>query len=238
MTIGDEYDRRARIYPALLAVAPLSITGVVLGITSPEWWSAVASVAVASGFWFLAAQVGRSPGKRLEPGLWATWGGPPTTILLRHRDNPNRVHLERVHVRVASVAGFPMPTASDEEASPETADETYEAATRELIAKTRDPARFALLFKENINYGFRRNMLGLRPWGIAACIVAAGFTGLTAIAGAGPLEVEPGTAVTLIGLDGLSAVAWWRFVNAEWVKQPAFAYAERLLETTVQLSSK
>lgn len=196
MIIGDEYERRARVYPALLAAAPLSITGVVLGITSPEWWSAVASVAVASGFWFLAAQVGRSPGKRLERGLWSSWGGPPTTILLRHRDNPNRVHLVKVHERIAAIAGVPMPTANEEAGDPIEADQKYDAATRALIAKTRDSSRFALLFKENINYGFRRNMLGLRPWGIAASAAAAGLTILAATIGTGPLEVEPGIAVT------------------------------------------
>ena len=32
------------------------------------------------------------------------------------------------------------------------------------------------------------------------------------------------------------AVAWWKLVTPDWVKQPAFAYADRLLEATSQLA--
>ncbi len=42
--------------------------------------------------------------------------------------------------------------------------------------------------------------------------------------------------VRLDTMDSAVAVAWWRLVNADWVKQPAFAYAERLLEATAELA--
>lgn len=235
--MGDEYDRRARVYPALLTVAPLSLTAVVFGITSANWWETAASLVVASGFWFLAAQVGRTPGKSLEPDLWKSWGGAPTTILLRHRDAPNPVRLAQLHRHVFAVAHLRAPSAAEEEADPAGADHTYEAVTKSLIGKTRDATRFSLLFKENMNYGFRRNMLGLRRWGIAACIAAVLLTLFVLITDQPSfLNVQESVAVTLIFFDVLAATAWWRLVTSEWVKQPAFAYAERLLEAASTLA--
>lgn len=236
MTVGDEYERKARVYPALLTVAPMSITAVVFGITSAKWWQTVASLAVASGFWFLAAQVGRTPGKRLEPELWKTWGGAPTTILLRHRDAPNPVRLDQLHRQIAAVTGLLLPSAAEEAADQVAADHVYDAVTKSLIGKTRDENRFRLLFKENMNYGFRRNTLGLRPWGMAACIGAFGLTLLVLITDEPSfLKAQNSVAVTLIFLDLVGLIAWWRLVTPEWVKQPAFAYAERLLEAVTSL---
>jgi hypothetical protein len=51
--------------------------------------------------------------------------------------------------------------------------EAYEAGARWLREHTRDTARFALLFKENINYGFQRNALGLRWIGLALALAGA-----------------------------------------------------------------
>jgi hypothetical protein len=35
---------------------------------------------------FVLAQLTRDAGKRIEPGLWEPWGGPPSVRMLRHRD--------------------------------------------------------------------------------------------------------------------------------------------------------
>lgn len=233
----DEYERKARIYPALLTVAPISVAGVVFGISSTEWWQAIVSLTLASGFWFLAGQVGRSPGKRLETRLWSDWREAPTTILLRHRDSPNPVRIQRIHDRVAAVTGLRLPTMDEEVADPLTADAIYGAATQELIEKTRDMTRFPLLFKENVNYGFRRNMVGLRAWGAGICLAAAVVTIFMIMTNEPSfLRVEDSIGVTLVFFDVLGAYAWWMLVTPVWVKQPAFAYAERLLEATTDLA--
>ncbi len=233
----DEYERKARIYPALLATLPISVTAVAFGVTSADWWTAVAGLVVASGFWVLIAQIGRHPGKRLQPKLWESWGGAPTTILLRHRGGNNAVRVARLHARLATITGMQFPSQEQEAADPVGADAIYEAAVDELREATRDEKQFSLVFKENCNYGFRRNTLGLRPWAIASCLIAALSPALIVIMDKPEfLNADVGLAVTLIGLDLIAAAAWWRLVNADWVKQTAFAYAERLLESTALLS--
>lgn len=66
---------------------------------------------------------------------------------------------------------------------PAGADHVYQAAIAVLISRTRGRRReYPLIFTENCNYGstFRRNMLGLRPWG--KLLAAVGILALAAIA--------------------------------------------------------
>lgn len=192
---------------------------------------------MASGFWAIIEQIGRHPGKKGEPGLFAAWGGTPTTILLRHRGNPNPVLLHQLHERLARLSGLKFPTATEETADPQGADHVYEAATDYLRNNTRNKEQFPLVFAENCNYGFRRNAWGLCPWAIGICVLAALATGALAIVEPSFVKVERGLLLTLIALDVAAAAAWWKLVNRDWVRQPAFAYAHRLLEAAESLSS-
>src|SRR5690606_32180890 len=51
------------------------------------------------------------------------------------------------------------------------ADDIYSAWTKFVIGKTRDVSQFPLLFKENMAYGFRRNLWGMKPYAIALIVV-------------------------------------------------------------------
>lgn len=118
----------------------------------------------------VAAQVGRS-GKRLEPGLCQEWGGSPTLRRLRYHGAADAGVVRRLHQRIEAVLGDPMPTTAEEQTDPTSADARYEEATRRLVGLTRDRKQFRLLFAENVNYGMRRNLLGLRWTGIAVAAV-------------------------------------------------------------------
>jgi hypothetical protein len=108
----------------------------------------------------LVSQVGRHLGKLKEKELFRLWGGPPTTKLLRHRHAPNHVRLARLHSDLQQLTGLTFPTSEAEAANPGDADSVYEAAVDYLRNETRDPGRFALVFDELCNYGFRRNLRG------------------------------------------------------------------------------
>jgi hypothetical protein len=106
-----------------------------------------------------------------------------------------------------------------------------------LISRTRGHAEFPLIFVENCHYGFRRNLLGLRPWGmrIAAASAVAAALGLVLAV----VNVIDLSAILLIGVVAVSLVAfvlWQHVVTSAWVKRAAEAYAERLLEATETLA--
>lgn len=94
----------------------------------------------------------------------------PTTIALRHRDRfLDGVSKQRYHTAITAKLGIAMPTAEEELAAPEQADDTYTGATKRLRELTRSNKQ--LLLKENIAYGFHRNMLAMKPVGVASCLV-------------------------------------------------------------------
>jgi len=233
----DAYSIKARWSPVFLAVLPPLILcfSLVPGLLT---WNKLWPLLGAAGVVILVDQLGRDRGKRLEPALWASWGGAPTTAALRHRGAANPVLLARQHERIAAIVGHALPTADQERADPAGADHVYQAAIAVLIARTRGRRReYPLIFAENCNYGFRRNMLGLRPWG-KLLAAAAGILALAAIAAklAGLADVPVALAGVVLVVSATATVIWWRVVTPDWVQPVACAYAERLLEAAETLA--
>jgi len=233
----DAYSIRTRWAPVFLVVLPLLILCFSLVPGLPAWnklWPLLGAASVV----ILVDQLGRDGGKRLQPALWASWGGAPTTAALRHRDAANPVLLARQHERIAAIVGHALPTAHEERADPAGADHAYQAAIAVLIARTRGRRKeYPLIFTENCNYGFRRNMLGLRPWG-RLLAAAAGILALAAIAArlAGLVNVPLALAGAVLAVSAAATVLWWRVVTPNWVQPVAQAYAERLLEAAETLA--
>ena len=80
----DSYTWRARVLPVYLTVAPAVM---VIAATLPEGLNlplAGASAIVFVPLSYFMSQVASDFGKSLEPTLWCSWSGPPTTRFLRH----------------------------------------------------------------------------------------------------------------------------------------------------------
>lgn len=188
------------------------------------------SLVVASGGTILLAEIGRDFGKKKELRLFKSWGGRPSLRLLRHRDAPNKVLLERQHRRLQElVPDVKIPTVEEELADPSRADDVYESLEAFLRENTRDKARFPLLFEELCNYGFRRNLWGMKPIGLIASI-----GGTVAIGASLILSQVQGRSlsplVVTCGFLNLAFLFGWLFwFTPSWVKIPADAYAARLL---------
>ncbi|MDR0534652.1 MAG: hypothetical protein LBH01_11945 [Verrucomicrobiales bacterium] len=177
------------------------------------------------------AILARNFGKAIESKLWQSWGGAPTTQMLRHSGRANPVMRERWHKSLSRLLGKPLPTADEEAANPAHADAIYEAATKLQIGKTRDTKKYHLLFKENMQYGFCRNLYAMKITGIAITVL-----GLTTSVSAAIWFIHmdnPSIAPWVCSTVNLLFLLWWIFViKSDWVKVPAFAYAERLFEST------
>jgi hypothetical protein len=188
----------------------------------------------------LLAQVGRDRGYRKQPDLWRQWGGAPTTQLLRHR-NPecNPVLRDAYHRKLRELRpDVVIPTPEEEERDPQKADYVYEACVKSLITFTRDRERFPLIFHENVNYGFRRNLWGLKLFGILSAVAGAGACGFNLwrnweITG----RVSTEALITLTVNLGL-LLFWLFWVTPGWVRITADAYTARLFEACEQLQSE
>ena len=236
----DIYSLKARLWPSLLAGIPLAvgISALIPGVSFPA--SAGVGAAGAVALMFLLAQVGRSRGKRLEAELFKSWGGKPSVRIMRHRDNTiDPQTKQRYHRNVVAICkDLRMPSAEDEARDHGAADQAYEAATKCLISKTRDTKKFGLLFRENVHYGFCRNAWGLKPLGILCSVLGAAAGGWRIVAALRASETPPSAAVAAAALSGLMLLLWSVWVWPKWVRVPAEAYAERLLEASDALAPK
>jgi len=227
----DAYTFRTRLLPALLVLLPAGLAALAWFPELQASWTPILSLVVACGGIALLAQVGRDRGRAKEPMLYASWGGKPTTRLLRHRDAPNKVLLARRHAKLQELlSDVQIPTPVEEQADPAKADEVYDACVAFLIEKTRDRQRFPIVFDENCNYGFRRNLWGLKPIGIAVAAVSAALVGALIVVTVRVNRADlPALAVAAGGAHVAMLLAWVLWFTPDWVKATAEAYAERLL---------
>jgi hypothetical protein len=227
----DHYTFRARLQPALVTLLPLALAVVAWAGPKQPWMTALWTLAGSTGATFLLAMAVRNRGKEREPDLWASWGGCPTTQLLRHHGPANSVLRERWHKSLSRLLSITLPTAAEETADSARADEIYEGATRALIAKRRAKATYPLLYNENVFYGFCRNLYAMRTVGIVLSTAGAlaSFT-------AGWWFASRSTATPIPWVCAAACClllwCWLARINAAWVRVPAFAYAQRLFETT------
>ena len=240
----DPYERKARLAPGLLTILPLLVPLVCVYGARHPLLTALVGLLAGCGAMYTLASIARVRGKQLEEQLVTGWGGMPTTMAPRHRDQTlDSISKRRYHEAITAKLGVTMPTLDEETANPAKADDIYIGATKRLRELTRNDK--GLLLKENVAYGFHRNMLAMKPIGIATCLLGM----LYGLVLADALQLDP-LDVKLINLThpGLAAamtlvisvallMAWLFYFNADAVRRVGFAYAERLFERLPSLTT-
>ena len=169
-------------------------------------------------------------------------GRKPTTQLLRHRDKSiEAVTKRRYHSFLGAKINEPFPDKDQEADNPEAADEVYQSGVRWLLNHTRpdDGKNFDLIFKENVAYGFRRNALGMKPFGLIVSIgsllwvlategalFSTGHEGID-LAALSRMP-EPATASLIISV--VMVFAWLLFFTKASARTAAFTYARHFYE--------
>lgn len=229
----DEYDREARLAPAMLALLPLALIAIGLGMENNAILTSVVAALLAVGAPVILAKQVADRGRVIEASLFAKWGAPPTTLMLvRPVEGASRYIQQQRRTRLEKACGISLPT------NPVLSDadlETYQAALRWLVENTRDHTRFPVVWAELKAYGFERNTLGLRT--MALFTAAIGVLTLTAGAITGTLsaDLSPRPNLALAATCALAGLWWWRVPSESRVRAAADRYAERILDTTAIL---
>lgn len=246
-SLFDSYGRQARLFPGLLTIFPP-----LLAVLAWFPWLIVSSVAgtlltiaTSCGLLYALGSWARTKGRRIEPKLRREWGGWPTTILLRHTSELDTHTRRRYHEYLAAaLPKLSFPTAEQEAKNPSEATDVYDSAVIWLKERTRDKECW-MVNRENAQYGFRRNLLGLKPDGITFCLLTL-FASLVAVISDNPSVVGPlqsynwrgeiqiltglGPAVwAALAVNTLAVLVWVFVVTKAWVREAGFQYANALL---------
>lgn len=236
----DKYERQARLVPGLLALMPIAITITALGLRSTSVTSIVASLMSMAGGPILLSNTVRGFGLKAQGKLWAEWGGSPTTIALRLRDESvNDVQRDGWRRALEQVCGCQLPSRRSELAHPKDADQKIDSAVARLRELTRDEKRFMLIQAENRTYGFWRNLYAIRNLGrvvaLTGCLAIISLV-LTRLAGG----LRPTfRAADVLGLlaNALAVLVWFTLPSAVRVRAAGDKYAHQLLQGAVSLAS-
>jgi len=235
----DKYTRQARLMPSLLVILPVFVT---VAVWLPKVWTllgALAAIVSACGLTFLLAEVARFQGRKVEREMIAANGGKFTTILLRHRDSTISTATKKTyHALLKKASKRSLPSVESEQTDPVAADDCYRGAVEWLLEATRSEKRFPLVRAENIAYGFRRNLLGLKRPAvllIALCIVANVFFCIR------DFQVDPtrflAGSLVCLALFAVGLV-WLIVIQMAFVEDAGRTYALRLLAQCDLLQSK
>lgn len=240
-SIFNPYERKARLYPMIVALLPLALGCSVWLPAEFELKGVLGSTLIVVALASFLTQVARDRGKRCEPELFRRWGGRPSDRALSYRGEYFEAPtLKRRHKVLATLDSNLVFPASREEEEAEIArwKASYAAATELLLARTRDRGVYRQLFDENVNYGYRRNLWGLKPLGVTTALLGtASCTANVWIEWATLGRLNP-VAVFLAAFCLLVSMTWLAIVTSKWPRVPAEAFARQLCEACDRLESK
>lgn len=223
----DEYEIRARIYPALIASLPLVALFYAAAPGAKSGLGVGAGTLLECAVLYFLARIARDRGSRVQPCLYERWDGKPTTRLLRHRDATiDPITKARYKSSLSRMTGVDFPSAATELQNPVEADDAYESCVRALLEQRRDLRKYRLIFSENCNYGFARNLLGIRSLGISLSLIS--------LATGGAMFLFFGSSIPILVSFTVSAAILCFllvYVNEGMVKRSGEAYATALLRS-------
>lgn len=226
----------------LIALAPALLTAVAFTEFKIDWVAKCSAATLIYGVLsLLLSFYSRQAGQVVEARLKTKWKGVmPSVMILRHRDDVvDAITKARVHKVLAKVvAGSKAPTAAQETQYPDECDVTYRAWSEHLRITARvDSSKFPHVSNENTQYGFMRNLRGLKPFALFVLILCLGASvGLFILSGSSWHQVETTAGICWATL--LCLVPFWTLaVNDSRVERAAWTYARRLIDDCVPKSS-
>ena len=221
----DAYEVRARLVPAIASVLPL-VPMLLFGFgVDGKWVAAVLSAALPLVIAVLASSLAREAGRRVQSRLWGSERISPVVELLQWRSGTSKVEVEQRHRIVRESTGRELPDAAAEAADPKEADGHYRAAETEL-RRFAAGGEHAGLTRAVTQYGFVRNLRGLRAICVLTSVVAFGLGIWIAVAGDDATLV--GLAIAAIAAAYGGIVLW--LITDESVRRNGDTYARTLFD--------
>jgi hypothetical protein len=239
----DPYTLRARLSPAIIAAAPaFAAIALLISWTQFSLSNTIATAGLVA-LLFALADIARRRGKKIEPQIFAELGGMPSISMLRHRDTRTFDPASRARyvAFLARKINETAPTEAEEKTDTGAADAFYARCGYWLRENTRNTKKFNILFNENVTYGFRRNLLGLKWSALALNLFVVILSAWVLYRGSVPFQdiqhVE-GRVVIVFVVAVLHALYIGFGVSKNAIGEAAKSYGRQLILSCETLMSK
>ncbi len=230
----DKYTCSARIAPALITSLPIIVGSMTVFVKLDYHWKAYGAFTafILFAVALLGATIARNSGLKAQRKLKEKWGVLPATALLRWRDETiNNIIKQSYHQEISRRwHDLHLPSKAEEEVDKTNADLKYEATIERLIQATRDKNQYPGVFRELINFGFIRNLYGLKCLALFIAL-AVGLVFLANNYLFSGILLTPITALLIFGTIILETLILVFLVNANAVWLVGQRYGRELLKT-------
>jgi len=163
--LSDHYERKARFLPAVLSLLPLLPVASTFGVPLLEWGKLlIAGVGLGAVVAVALSHIASAFGNRLQDKLWPDWPhDAPTNLWLHPYERSISVQQkQRWYQTIMGIVQIDIQNAVDAGDPNELKATINDAvkALRTIMWKTPEAERVQL---HNVDYGFARNITGLRP---------------------------------------------------------------------------
>lgn len=231
VNLSDTYERKARFLPALLAALPLLPVSAAFGGPVLEWLKLVClGVGLAAVVAVAISHVASAAGNRLQQKLWPSWPHDAPTNRWLHPDDKtvSNQQKERWYQAIKDLLQLDIQaavTAGDADELKAVIKDAVQSL-RNRLWKTPQGERAQM---HNIEYGFARNLTGLRPVWLTFAVASAAGSWVGYVWLKRPVLWAVVASVVLLGTAGLAATL------PTYVRQKAHYYAESFFEAVMKL---
>ncbi len=231
--------------PAFFSVLPFVLTILAWCPSSKSILGGSLTILISFGVMTFISTIISNLGNKCQKKLFSIWGGAPTTVVLRYADQVlDKYTKQRYHKWLdGKIDGLNLPNLEDEVKDRDDADLKYQSAINFLREFTRDKTKYPAVYRDNVAYGFARNLLAIRLIGlfVALLCVVINLYFLRPVLALAKVETDAVILSNyLLGVGaGLASVvfvlAFLLVINNNFVKERGFRYAKTLLESCEEL---
>jgi hypothetical protein len=169
--LSDAYERKARFFPAFLTALVSTPLLVAIGVLTEHWWIALPSALVLSAVVVLISHLASAAGNRIQSGLYPRWphDSPTNLWLLPDDQTCSAQQKQRWYEAIKRLVGLDIVAVATDSNELE---RVVNDAVRGIRARLWRCEQGTRLEIHNADYGFVRNLTGLRPIWVSLAVLS------------------------------------------------------------------
>jgi hypothetical protein len=233
----DHYSINALFMPAFFICLPLVFTTVAWYPDSKTIFGGIMTVLISFGVMSFLSVIISNMGNSIQRNYFNRWGGAPIILLFMPDNDEIDQYTKKRYFKWLN-SKIPDLNLSLDQDDKSDLQQKIRSATNFLREYTRDKKKYPAIYRDNVAYGFSRNLVAIKYVGLAMSIISL-VVNVAVIFYPDYFQLISGQnstySVTFLGVAALTVSVLSIFlllfvVNESFVKQRAYRYARSLLE--------